>query len=298
MIKPIVVGADGSRESAAAADWAAREALRRGLPLRLVHAWEGLPSQGTEATLPELAAPQYWARRVLRTMSEQLHARYPKLYVSTEQLRLPPGQALLAEAESAELLVLGNQGLGSVSGLFMGSVATATAAHTARPLVLVRAGYTGDSERLPDPSGESPAHGPYRDVALAVDLRESCDEVLEFAFRAAEFRGAPLRVVHAWHVSLRRGVVGPDERAAVKKRAEHELAVLLAPWRDKFPKVPARERVVEGHPTHHVVKAAGGAGLLVVGRRARRAAIGAHAGPVTHAVIHHVDCPVAVVPHD
>ncbi|MGP4051269.1 universal stress protein [Streptomyces sp. 2A115] len=43
MLKPVVAGLDGSRESLAAAGWAAREALRRGLPLRLVHAREGLP---------------------------------------------------------------------------------------------------------------------------------------------------------------------------------------------------------------------------------------------------------------
>ncbi|MFI6471212.1 universal stress protein [Streptomyces sp. NPDC050516] len=49
MLQPIVVGLDGSRESVAAADWAAREALRRGLPLRLIHAWEG-PPEPAEST--------------------------------------------------------------------------------------------------------------------------------------------------------------------------------------------------------------------------------------------------------
>lgn len=33
MTRPVVAGLDGSGESLAAADWAAREALRRGLPL-------------------------------------------------------------------------------------------------------------------------------------------------------------------------------------------------------------------------------------------------------------------------
>lgn len=40
MLNPVVAGLDGSRESLTAAGWAAREALRRGLPLRLVYAWE------------------------------------------------------------------------------------------------------------------------------------------------------------------------------------------------------------------------------------------------------------------
>ncbi|MGW4898558.1 universal stress protein [Kitasatospora sp. NPDC004240] len=35
----------------------------------------------------------------------------------------------------------------------------------------------------------------------------------------------------------------------------------------------------------------------MVGRRSRHAPVGARLGPVTHAAIHHVRCPVAVVPY-
>ncbi|WP_374117264.1 hypothetical protein [Streptomyces sp. MNU76] len=35
-----------------------------------------------------------------------------------------------------------------------------------------------------------------------------------------------------------------------------------------------------------------------MGRRTRDGRPGSHIGPVTHAVPHHVGCPVAVVPHD
>lgn len=37
MLSPVIAGVDGSAESLAAAEWAAREALRRDRPLRLVH---------------------------------------------------------------------------------------------------------------------------------------------------------------------------------------------------------------------------------------------------------------------
>ncbi|WP_306322090.1 MULTISPECIES: universal stress protein [unclassified Streptomyces] len=297
MAKPIVVGVDGSRESSAAAHWAAREALRRGLPLRLVHAWEGLPEPGTQVRLPELSAPQYRARGVLRSVSAGLLGGYPTLSVSTEQVKNSPVPALLAESASAELLVLGSQGLGSVSGVLAGSVALAAAAHAACPLVLVRAAFTRDSEHLSF-GGAAGTCGPLRDVALAVDLRQPSGAVTEFAFHAAELWNAPLRVVHAWHVPLRKGLVGRDERAAAKECAETGLAAALSAWRATFPKVPVREVVVEGRPVHHVPRAAAGAGLLVVGRRSRPAALGPHTGAVTHAVIHHVGCPVAVVAHE
>ncbi|WP_405905307.1 MULTISPECIES: universal stress protein [unclassified Streptomyces] len=38
MLRRVVAGADGFHESPAAAQWAAREAPRRDLPLHLVHA--------------------------------------------------------------------------------------------------------------------------------------------------------------------------------------------------------------------------------------------------------------------
>lgn len=49
---PIVVGFDGSPESAAAADWAAREAVCRGLPLALVQAWPWPPRHVLGARTP------------------------------------------------------------------------------------------------------------------------------------------------------------------------------------------------------------------------------------------------------
>lgn len=39
MKRTLVVGVDGSTESRAVADWAAREALRRDRRLRVIHAW-------------------------------------------------------------------------------------------------------------------------------------------------------------------------------------------------------------------------------------------------------------------
>ncbi|MGW5699332.1 universal stress protein, partial [Streptomyces asiaticus] len=58
----VTIGLDGSPESLAAADWAAREAQRRGLPLRLVHAldWHSF----TYAPLTGVESLTQWAERL------------------------------------------------------------------------------------------------------------------------------------------------------------------------------------------------------------------------------------------
>ncbi|POX52564.1 stress-inducible protein [Streptomyces sp. Ru71] len=299
MIRSVVAGVDGSREGFAAADWAAREALRRGVPLRLVHAWEGgLPEGGTEFSLPELRAPQQHARRVLHGALGQLGRRYPRLAVSAEQVAGPPVSALLGEAENADLLVIGSQGSSGLSGFVSGAVAMATAARMERPIVLVRADETAESEHLPDSDGRPSVRTPLRDVTVAVDVDGTYEEVLDFAFRAAELRGAPLRAVHAWHVPYAEGGPAAAHRARTRAAAEQELERLLEPWRRKHPAVAVRENLHEGRPAHVLVRATGGAGLVVAGIRRRRTEGRPHTGPVPHALIHHVRCPVALVSHE
>jgi nucleotide-binding universal stress UspA family protein len=86
-------------------------------------------------------------------------------------------------------------------------------------------------------------------------------------------------------------------RKAVAQAAGQALETVLGPWRDKYPTVEVRELVEEGRPAQRLLEDTQDAGLLVVGRRIRPTRIGTHTGPVAHAVMHHVRCPVAVVPH-
>ena len=53
MTRPITVGVDGTAESLAAVHWAAREAVRRSLPLRVVHAWEKSDDEGRAGDVRE-----------------------------------------------------------------------------------------------------------------------------------------------------------------------------------------------------------------------------------------------------
>ncbi|MBZ4019642.1 universal stress protein [Streptomyces purpurogeneiscleroticus] len=301
---PITVGLDGSRESLAAAGWAAREARRRGLPLRLVHAWEGLTPVDREPDLPELAVPRHWARRILREAEGTLAQRYPDVPVLAEQIAGAPAGALLAAAKEAGMLVLGSRGLGGVAGTLVGSVALATAAHAGCPVALVRAGeVTAEEGQLQDEAGPPYADAAHGDVLLGLDPHSTCDALIEFAFDTAARRAAPLRVLHVWRpprayadVPVAGYELGID--AEYEAKAREDVTTALRPWRDKNPRQPVTEDVLVGRAAGRVPVAADQAALVVVGRRIRHAALGAHLGPVAHAVIHHAHCPVVVIPHD
>lgn len=294
MSHPVVAGIDGSERSLAAADWAAREALLRGVPLCLVHALPPLP----DAAVPVPAAEtlQRLGEHILHRAIADLGARYPDLQARGEQAAGAPAMALLAAAGEAGLLVVGARGSGGFDGLAVGSVALHVSAAAACPVVLV-------PERPVEGIGDGTRRT--RDtpqVVAGVDARRPVGEVLEFAFSAAEMRGARLRVVQAWAlpaeaVSPQKLFVTEEDRATWEDQEVLRLSDALRTWQDKYGEVTTSTDVVLLHPAQALLNASRGAELLVVGRRAGRPAAEGRMGPVTHAVLHHARCPVAVVPH-
>ncbi|MZD04511.1 universal stress protein [Streptomyces sp. SID5785] len=290
MTRPITAGVDGSPESAAAAAWAAREAVRRALPLHLVHVGQLLPE--TLVLAADASAQLQWAHDLLAGTAREITGRHPGLAVTTDVLEDDgAGESLVAAAAGAELLALGSRGHGPIVGFLLGSVGQQVIAGAPGPVVLVRA----------DDEASSEAAG--RDVVVGQegDPQDSAD-ALEFAFATAAARGARVRAVRAWSLppvfayspaSLelldKSGGLEPYERQA--------LGEALAPLRERYPDVPVTEHVEIGSAGQVLLSAAPEAQLLVVGRRARRTAVGARIGSVAHAVLHHAPCPVAVVPH-
>ncbi|MGW1761093.1 universal stress protein [Streptomyces mirabilis] len=293
MPRTVTVGLDGSPESHAAADWAAREAKLRGLQLKLVNVWEPAPEPIAQALLPGPETHQQWSERILREAADGLRAAHPEADVLIEQVTGRPAEVLTDAAKDAEPLVLGSRGLSGVGGFVVGSVGLAVVARAERPVVLVR--VEGDT------SGTDSTVPPSRPVVLGLDTRAPDDTLIGFAFEAAVLRGASLRVVHGWDEPpyIAYGMP-PDLELNARLGAEEAAAVseVLRPWRQKFPTVDVAEDSLSGRAANHLVDASAEASLVVVGRRIRRSALGAHIGPVTHAVLHHATAPVAVVPHD
>lgn len=307
--RPVVAGLDGSPESLAAADWAAREAQHRGLPLRLLHAWEPGPYSYVGLGGPE-PTPQ-WAERVPADAAAELAERYPGLEIDTQEVTDHPVTVLTRAAEGAELLVLGSRGLSGLTGFLVGSVAMGVVAHAVRPVVLVRApgqakhrqgaaGQRGDDVR-DDEGGTGGGAPPRPEVVLGAKLSPAADALLEFAFDAAARREVPLRVVHTWNFppvfGYAAGVPDPSLLRDLGAEEKKALEAALAPWRERYPEVDVVPEVVSGRAGPHLAQVAASAQLVVVGRRVRRSPVGARIGPVVHAVMHHCAAPVAVVPH-
>jgi nucleotide-binding universal stress UspA family protein len=285
---PIAVGVDGSRESRAAAEWAAREAAYRERPLLLVHAWIDEPLYAPPA--PEHEA----AQALLDQARGEVTERYPALTVTTELLPATAAAGLTEQTEHAEMLVLGSRGHSAIVGFLLGSVGLPVIAHASNPVVLVR-----------PVALETPAVDEGDEVVVGLkDLGPAADGLLGFAFASAAARGAAVRAVRAWGAPSLFGSDVPHElegaaHDGMEEREGRALAAALDPWRRRYPGVPVIEHLRFGNASEVLLTAASfRATLVVVGRRAHRPVLGLRVGPVVHAALHHARPPVAVVPYD
>jgi nucleotide-binding universal stress UspA family protein len=115
----------------------------------------------------------------------------------------------------------------------------------------------------------------------------------DFALDQALRRTAELDVVHAWAPDLDlSGMSMVMDTGPAQERAQALLAAVTAPLEQAAPGIGVRGQVVPGSPALALLRATADADLLVVGARKRHGQLGA----VTHAVLHHAACPVAVVP--
>lgn len=275
----IVVGVDPVRDWHLAVAWAADEAHRRRLPLRLVLA---VPPQHDVQHIddtPQQAALRHGGADRLDQVASWVRDRHPEVTVGTDLLGGFPAHVLVAQARSARLVVLGSRHLGRAAEFFSaGSTVVPVAAQAACPVVAV-----GDAEHVT----QQPAY-----LVVGVDGSAATTDALTLAFDEADRRGAALRVICVWQPPL---FLLNDEEVALKAQ-RFLLSEATAGLADKYPDVHVTHEVLTGHPVEELARAAEHALALVVGRRGRGGYTGMRLGSVAHGLLHRAHCPVVTVP--
>ncbi|MCW2767884.1 MAG: universal stress protein family, partial [Nocardioides sp.] len=161
-----------------------------------------------------------------------------------------------------------------------GFMSTQVAMHADCPVVVV---------------GAAPPDGIVRHgVVVGVDGSAVSDQALCYAFEQASSRRTGLEIVHAWWSTVPAGLTNELRLGQV---AEERLAVSesVVGWSERFSDVTVRQHLPLGPAVFALVETAKYAELLVVGSRGQGRLRAVLLGSVSHGVLQHATCPVAVV---
>lgn len=285
----VVVGYDGSDPAKAALEWAAAEAVGRGLPLRIINAFTaplGGAGLGYGTVLPagSLERMRDGILVELGSVADALRAQHPGLEVSVAAVVGNSAAAVLEEAAAAQLVVVGSRGMGGFRGLLVGSTGIQVATHAPCPAAIIRG--------TPSPDAST--------VVVGLDGSELSLAALEFGFDLASRHGWDLVAAHAWDVptyDLLAAPAGPpapdlEDIEAAEIRATGES---LAGFRERYPDVKVSESVVKGPVVRALLDTVADPAAIVVGSRGRGEVIGAVLGSVSQGLLHRAKVPVVVV---
>jgi nucleotide-binding universal stress UspA family protein len=262
----VVVGVDGSPSSETALSWAVRAAARRSLPLRVVH----VPSPEAHAVA--------WGRDLVD--ARMLRAREAQVRAEGVVQAGDPVRVLSDQAGDAALVVLGAIGQSGPRHLRLGSVADHLIQQARCPVIVTpQAPCTTD-----------------RRVVVGLDASGGSERALTFAFEEASLQGMDLTIVIA------RGDADVSRADASDEPGPTDGG--LGPYTDDlqllrqtYPSVVVNSESQAGNAVRVLVEHARDAELLVVGARRHEGVPGIDHASVSHAVLLHAACAVAIV-HD
>lgn len=260
----VAVGYDGSDPSKLALRWAVEYAIASQAMVRVIHAWiwplfthdvgpvKGVADSGL----------RHAAEEILSEGMELARGISAGLEIEPEMAAGLPADVLRQESADADLLVVGNRGLGGFLGKLVGSVSVDLSGACPCPLVVVRA-----------------QRGEGKPVVACVDGHLRSSKVLEQSVRVAQTLQTTLRIVHV------------DPSAPAWKRhtpsSSHNRDVLrnaLLWVQDLAPDLAVTEELLPGHSVHTALVDAGAdAELLVLGAHRREGHPGTLATVLTHA---------------
>lgn len=133
----IVVGVDGSSESARALDWAISYARQSGAVLDIVTAWM-FPMAIGYAFTTTVAEVRQKALDLLDEAVRHVAEIAPDVVVRSEANEQPAGPTLVTASKGADLLIVGSRGMGGFEELLVGSVGHYCTRHALCSVVIVR----------------------------------------------------------------------------------------------------------------------------------------------------------------
>ncbi|WP_406143314.1 universal stress protein [Streptomyces sp. NBC_01012] len=276
----ILVGIDPNDPSVPMLTWAADEAERRGLPLRLLLAVPPVHDTQQRESTPQHISRREQGGEALAAARDTVLRHTPRARVSTELLDGQPAVALCRRTVGPiRMIVVGSRGLSRAAEILSArSVAVPLSAQAHCPVVVVK-------------SPEHTARHPAR-LVVGVDGSASSREAAKFAFEEADARHASVHAVWVWPrplIEFGGGEAGLEERT-------RRLGEVVAECSTGHPGVSLTQEVRRGHPVEELARAASDALAVVVGRRGFGGYTGMRLGSVVHGLLHRAECPVITVP--
>ncbi len=136
---PVVVGLDGSPEAARALRFALGYAGGVGAPVRAVRSTylEAPPGVPPGAWYGDLMERVEELTRTVRAQVEAARGEFPGVDLDLRIVHRHPVEALVEEADDAQLLVVASRGLGGFTGLLLGSVSQGVLSRSRLPVAVV-----------------------------------------------------------------------------------------------------------------------------------------------------------------
>ncbi|MFG1912596.1 universal stress protein [Kribbella sp. NPDC048928] len=196
----------------------------------------------------------------------QARGSQPGIVIDTQIANGSPAAALGKASAGAAMVVIGSRGLGVMVGALVGSTGLDLAANAHCPVIVVR----------PDLGMLAGIR-----VVIGYDGSPASDAALDFGLDHARRHDLAVRVVAAQPTGTDLHRITEDElREAVHVRGGHDAELIQ----------------ISGHPAEHLLRLSSDAALIVLGARGRDGFAGMLIGSVSQTVLHHADCPVAIIP--
>ncbi|MEK6585195.1 MAG: universal stress protein [Nitrospirota bacterium] len=193
-----------------------------------------------------------------------------------------PAQLILDSAQnlSADLVVVGVRGRSRLSETVLGSVSHRVLMHGSRPTLIVR----GAARKV-------------QRVLIAIEERNDADRIVKWLTEHPLADPVELRVVHA---IIPIGVNDPYDALGTStwwEGAERYAEELVKSTAGKLlnPRYTVSTKVAQGNPAAVIEQEAKDMDLVVVTSHGRKGISRFLLGSVSHAVVHHVTCPILVL---